>query len=195
MRARVLAVVAAALMPLAAPAQTLSGVNVEPVQIAPGESARITVSFDVEGPLNCGLRLHFGDGKTADYKINQRKDVPLVVSRAYAAAGDYRILAEPRTVALALGCNGKSQAATLKVAATTADPAPAATGGKPGKSPKAAKPDPHCPDGWNLVRHSVKKSGAYTCRAAPGTRSEPLDCPAGLNYFENRKKGWIGCRP
>jgi hypothetical protein len=189
---RELTIVAALLLPAVASGQTLTGIKVEPAQIAAGESVRITVSFDVEVGINCGLRLRFGDGRTADYKISQQKDIPLTVARTYSAAGDYEIAAEPRTVAPALKCNGNVQSVTLKVAATGAGPAPA---GKGDKRAGSAKPDPHCPDGWALMRRSVKKSGAYTCRAEPGTRAVKLECPAELNYFENRKKGWIGCRP
>jgi hypothetical protein len=188
---RMLVVAAATILPVSAPAQTLTGIKVEPTQIPAGETVKVTVSFDVEGGvINCGLRIHFGDGNTVDYKINQKKDVPLVVPRAYGTAGDYRIMAEPKTVMPIMKCFGKNQTTTLKVAAAGA--APAEKGGKPGK---AAKASPQCPAGWTLDRKSVKKSGAYTCRAASGAPAVKLACPADLDYFENTKKGTIGCRP
>ncbi len=184
---RMLVLAAAALLPVAAQTQTLTGVKVEPAQITAGETVKVTVNFDVESGINCGLRIHFGDGNTVDYKINQKKDVPLVVPRTYGKAGDYRIMAEPKTVMPILKCMGNNQATTLKVAAAGA--APAAKSGKP------AKASPQCPDRWTLDNKSVKKSGAFNCRAPSGTPAVKLACPADLDYFENVKKGLIGCRP
>ena len=117
MSKRNLVLIAAFLLPCAAAAQTVTGIAVEPAQIRAGETARFTVSFEVEGPINCGLRIHFGDGNFVDYKINQQKDVPLVVPRVYASAGEYRIMAEPKTVPPILRCSGRSQATKLRVVA------------------------------------------------------------------------------
>ena len=186
---RMLVLAAAALLPVAAQGQTLTGVKVEPAQITAGESVKVTVNFEVEGGINCGLRIHFGDGNTVDYKINQKKDVPLVVPRTYAKTGDYRIMAEPKTVMPILKCMGSNQTTTLKVSAAAA---PAQKGGKPAK---AAKASPQCPDGWTLDKKSVKKSGAFNCKAPAGTPAVKLACPGDLGYFENVKKGLIGCRP
>lgn len=191
---RILAVTAALALPAAALAQTLIGVKVEPAEIRVGESVNITVSFETEGGINCGLRLHFGDGATTDYRINQQRDLALAVPHTYARAGDYRIMAEPKTVGTLLKCNGKNQGAVLKVAA----PAPAAPAAAtpPAAKPKSASASP-CPEGWTLDKKSVKKkTGAFTCRAAPGTRpSARVSCPGELTYFENIRKGVMGCRP
>ena len=113
----ILVVAAVLALPVAAAAQTVTGIAVEPAQIRPGETAQVTVSFEVDGPINCGLRIHFGDGNFVDYKINQQKDVPLVVPRVYASAGEYRIMAEPKTVPPILRCSGRSQATKLRVVA------------------------------------------------------------------------------
>jgi len=181
---RVLVLAAAALLPVGAQAQTLTGVKVEPAQIMAGETVKVTVNFDVDTAINCGLRIHFGDGNTVDYKINQKKDVPLVVPRTYAKPGDYRIMAEPKTVMPIMKCMGSNQATTLKVSAVAAAPAQ-----------KSGKASPQCPEGWKLDKKTVKKSGAYTCRAPSGTPAVKLSCPADLGYFENVRKGQIGCRP
>lgn len=187
MNKRILAFTAALALPAAGMAQTLTGVKVAPAEIRAGESVKITVNFDSEGAINCGLRLHLGDGATIDYKINQQKDLSLTVPRAYAKAGEYRIMAEPKTVGLLLKCNGKNQTALLKVSSGTAAAAPKA----------AAVAAAQCPDGWTLDSKSVrKKTGAFTCQAAPGTKpSTRLSCPGDLTYFENRRKGLMGCRP
>jgi len=191
---RMLVLAAATILPVIAPAQTLTGLGVEPAQIKAGESVKVTVSFDVEGTINCGMRIHFGDGNTVDYKINQEKDVPLVTARTYASAGEYRLMAEPKTVGTTLRCGGKSQATTVKVAAVAAAPVEKASrAARPAKAPRAA--ESRCPAGWTLDKKSVKKSGAFTCRAARGTPAVKLTCPGDLGYFENEKKGLMGCQP
>ena len=186
MSKRNLVLVAAFLLPGAAAAQTVTGIAVEPAQIRPGETAQVTVSFEVDGPINCGLRIHFGDGNFVDYKINQQKDVPLVVPRVYASAGEYRIMAEPKTVPPIMRCSGRNQGTMVRVVAPAAGPA---------ATSKAAAAGPQCPAGWTLDRKSVTKAGAFTCRAAPGTRAVKLTCPGDLGYFENVKRGVMGCQP
>ncbi len=206
-----LAITAGLALPALGFAQTLTGVTVEPAQITAGESVKVTVNFDVESSINCGLRLHFGEGPTVDYKINQKKDVPLVVPRAYRSAGDFRIMAEPKTVGTLLKCNGKNQTTLLKVAAPA--PAPVASApeakkaaapekkkaaAKPAVAPKkTAKAASRCPNGWTLNEKSDdRKTGAFTCEAKPGTKvARRLTCPGDLTYFENSKKGVLGCRP
>ena len=181
---RILAFSVACLLPAAGFAQQLTGIKVEPAEIKAGESARITVSFDVPSGINCGLRLHFGEGAPGDYKINQQKDVPLVVNRVYPRPGEYRLMVEPKTVGALLRCGGKSQYAVVKVAGTAAVAAP-----KP-----AAAAAPLCPAGWTLDRKSPRKdTGAFTCTAAPGTQPVKIACPGDLSYFENVRKGLLGC--
>ncbi len=174
-------------------AQTLTGVKVEPAQIRAGESAKITAGFEVSGGINCGLRLHFGDGAQMDYKINQASDVPLVVTHAYTKPGTYEIKAEPKRNGMILGCMGKNQTSALTVAGGAAA---AAGAGTPAKGPtKAAAPN--CPDGWKLDAASVnRKTGAFNCTAKPGTAvpATRLACPGDLGYHENPKKGVLGCR-
>ena len=58
-------------------------------------------------------------------------------------------------------------------------------------------PTAQCPAGWALDGKSVsRKTGAFTCRADPGTAapSAPLDCGGALKYFNSASKGRIGCR-
>ena len=193
---RILTLTAALALPAAGFAQTLTSVTVEPAAIQAGESVKVTVNFDSEGPINCGLRLHFGDGAPIDYKINQQKDLALAVPRTYAKAGEYRIMAEPKTVGTILKCSGRNQAAFLKVAAA-APPVAAPSTQAPAAPGSAAASAYECPDGWTLDRKSVrKKTGAFTCQAAPGTRiTARLSCPGDMTYFENRRKGLMGCRP
>jgi hypothetical protein len=48
-----------------------------------------------------------------------------------------------------------------------------------------------------LAAKSVnKKTGAFNCSAKPGTAlpDKKLTCPGDTGYFENAKKGSLGCR-
>jgi len=174
---------------LPAAAQTLSAIKLEPPAAKAGEPVKITVDFTAAENPNCNVRLHFGDGATQDFKINQLKDVPLVASHTYAKAGDYKVMAEGKTALPMLKCVGKNQVAMLKVAAAATAPA-----AKPAMASAASK----CPEGWKLDAKSVnKKTGAFTCSAKAGTAppAAKLECTAPLGYFENKSKGQLGCRP
>jgi hypothetical protein len=170
-----------------AAAQTLSGIKVEPAVAKVGEPVRITGSFDNADNPNCSVRLHFGDGQTQDFKINQLKDVPLVASRTYAKPGRYKVMIEPKTALPTLKCVGANQTAEVNVSA-------AAAPGSPATVAAASK----CPAGWALNARSVnRKTGAFTCTAKAGTAlpAAKLDCPAPLGYFENKARGQLGCKP
>jgi hypothetical protein len=188
------ALVSALALPGAAWAQFIADVKVEPAQLKVGETAKITVSLDLGNQKlpNCGLRLHYGDGTTQDFKLNQAKDSPLVTTRAWNKAGEFRVMAEGKSQGpLLAGCGGKNQEAFVKVQA----PAPAAAAPKPAAA--AAAPAPSCPGGWRLDPKSVnRKTGAYTCTAKAGTRppAAKLECPGDTGYFENQKRGQLGCR-
>lgn len=177
--------IAAAVVVAAGPlaAQTLQSVKVDPATAEPGKPVTITAAFDISGGLNCNVRFNFGDGASQDQKVNQEKDANLSVQHSYAKAGTYTVKVEPKTKLPALKCLGKNQEAVVKVVA----PAPA-----------GAAAAPSCPDGWKLDKKSVnKKSGAYTCTAKAGTAAPASHaaCPGSLSYFENSKKGQLGCKP
>jgi hypothetical protein len=191
MKIRNACIVTAALCAGTAFAQTLSGLQLEPAQAKVGQPVKVTATFDNADNPNCNVRLHFGDGQTQDFKINQAKDVPLVTTRTYAKPGSYKLMAEGKTALPMLKCTGKNQVAVLKVEAE----APAAAVA-PAAAAKATSPV--CPEGWKLVAKSVnKKSGAFTCAAKAGTTLPKVkpECPAPLGYFENKSKGQLGCKP
>ena len=180
------------ILPVAGLAQTLTGATVEPAEIKAGGAVKITANFEVSGAINCGLRIHFGDGNFVDYKINQEKDVPLVVPRTYDKPGDYKLMVETKQVGTLFKCGGKNQVIALKVTPVAAAAAPATT---PSKKSAAADAS-HCPSGWKLDKKSVnRKTGAFTCAAPAGTEPVKVTCPGDLGYFENQKKGVLGCRP
>jgi hypothetical protein len=171
----------------AAQAQTLKSVAVEPATAQPGQPVSITTEFDISKGLNCNVRLNFGDGTSEDLKVNQEKDARMTVSHTYAKPGSYTVKAEPKTALPVLKCLGRSQTAAVTVAAPT--PVAATTGAAAG---------PQCPPGWTLDRRSVRRNtGAFDCRAKAGTPvpQDRLACPGILGYYENAKRGRIGCRP
>ncbi len=199
MKKALLAAAIGALLPTVAHAQFVTGIKLEPAQIQAGQETKITVNFDNPTP-NCGLRLHFGDGVTRDFKINQRKDVPLVVTYKYDKAGEFRVMTEPKREGLLGACGRKNVEAFIKVAAAPVAAAPAAAAPAKAAPAKAASAKaataPECPGGWTLDKASVRKTGAYTCKAQAGAKlpQARASCPGELSYFENEKKGVLGCR-
>jgi hypothetical protein len=166
-------------------AQTLKSVKVEPAQIEPGGKAKVIAEFDISGGVNCNVRVHFGDGQSKDFHVNQDKDAVATLEHTWAKAGTYKVKVEPKTALPKLKCLGDNQVATLAVVAPPPPPPPKAAG-------------PQCPDGWKLAARSVnRKTGAYTCTAKAGTAAPAgkLECPGKLAYFENVKTGQLGCRP
>ena len=126
-------------------------------------------------------------------KISNAKDIPFVATHAYAKPGNYELMVEPAGVAAKPKCGGRTQKAQVMVAAlpatTVANPAVSAT--------PAIKPARTCPVGWALGKTGVnKKTQAFTCSAPTNTAvPQPrLVCPGDLTYFENSKRGQLGCR-
>ncbi|MFM7332502.1 MAG: hypothetical protein ACKO1L_12735 [Brachymonas sp.] len=191
--------ISVAMLASSAFAQTVSGVKVEPAQIKAGESVKVTVSFNNADSPNCGMKIRLGDGREERVKINQAKDVPFVLAHTYAKAGNYTVYAEPSGTGSTLKCNGKTVNAAVVVAAApaAAAPAAAASAAKPAASAPAAAKPALCPTGWTLAKPGQNaKTKAFTCTAKAETKiPEPkLVCPGDLTYFENSKKGQLGCR-
>jgi hypothetical protein len=181
-------------LPLFVSAQTITGVKVEPAGAKVGDAVKITVIGDTDGDkANCGVRVHFGDGGTQDFKITDPKMLPLTIEHKYAKAGDFKVMAEPKTVTSHARCVGKNQNAMVKVAAP---PPPAPVAAAPAAA-AAVNSGPACPAGWTLNAKSVnKKTGAFECTAKPNTKlpETKLACPGSLSYVENAKKGVIACK-
>ena len=172
---------------LLAQSQTLTSAKMEPAEIKAGEKSTLTAAFELkDNAVNCNVRVNFGDGSPeVNYKLNQSKDVPLVAAHAYANAGTYTVKVEPRTKLPMLKCSGADLSTSVKVIV------PVVAAAVPAGAPA-------CPEGWKLNKKSlVKKTGAYTCTAKVGTAAPAgkLTCPGELGYFENTKKGQLGCRP
>jgi plastocyanin len=185
---------ATAVFAIAAHAQSLSGLKIEPAQPKVGEAVKITLDFTNADSPNCAMKIAFGDGGSQEAKINQAKDVPYVLSHTFAKPGNYTVTAEPKRSGSVLKCSGKNltkAVAVVAVAAAPAAPAPQAA------APTVAKPATLCPEGWTLVKPGQNaKSKAFSCSAKAGTKiPEPkIACPGDLTYFDNSKKGQLGCR-
>lgn len=171
-----------------AQAQKVEALKVEPARAEVGHPVKATTSFEVtNNAINCVVRLHWGDGHEQDFNVNQAKDVPLVLEHSYAKAGKYQLMVEGKG---GKKCLGKDQVAAVDIVA----PAPmASTALKPSSTLAVVA---SCPTGWKLVKGSSKKNGAFTCSAKANTPiPEPkLTCPDELTYFDNVKKGQLGCR-
>jgi hypothetical protein len=192
-----------------AQAQTLTGLKLEPAQVKVGEPVKATISFEASGSYNCGVSINWGDGNADPIRIQSEKDVPKVITHTYTKPGNFKAEVYPDRISSSLKCVGKDKpnatvavVAPAPVAAPAAPAAPAASAAKPAASaakPVAAAPaGPACPAGWTLNKASVnKKTKAFTCTAKAGTAApaDKLACPGDLGYFENVKKGQIGCRP
>lgn len=188
---------------LPALAQKLSGMAVVPVSVREGAQVTVTLDFEVMSGTNCGMRLHWGDGRADDIKVNQRKDVPWIARHSYAKAGSYEVMAEPKTQGFVPRCGGDNQRATVLVTgAPLATSSAAPANSKPTAVPKAtvavaAPAAGACPSGWRLGANGIDaKTQGFTCIAAPNTKlpAQRLNCPGELSYYENAKKGELGCR-
>jgi hypothetical protein len=126
-----------------ASAQLLSSASLERSTIKAGEAAKLTAQLEVTSGTNCGLRVHWGDGSTQDFKINQAKDVPLVASHTYAKPGSYTVKVEPKSQGMTMmKCGGRNQETALTVTAATPAKAaakPKAKASAPAKAASAAR--------------------------------------------------------
>ena len=174
-------------------AQTLKSIKLDAAQVQVGQTVTATVGLESSNAPNCGLRVRWGDGAVTERKINEAKEMPFITTHVYTKAGDFNVVADPGKVGGSLGCVGKNASAMVKVVAPPPPPAPAASVAK-----AAAPAGPSCPDGWKLDPKSVvKKTSAYACTAKAGTATPDKKpaCPGDLTYYENSKKGVLGCKP
>jgi hypothetical protein len=181
-------------------AQTLTGIKTEPAQVKVGESVKLTANLDSkDGMINCGLKFSWGDGTNTYEDLTSARDIPRIGSHSYAKPGTYTISVVPTKAGSSLKCSGKEQQSTVVVSAPAPAPvaaapaAPAPVAAAPAKAAAASV----CPAGWNLTKAGVnKKTKAFTCTAKANTAlpEAKVSCPGDLTYFENAKKGQLGCR-
>ncbi len=177
-----------------AAAQTLMDLKIEPSQAVTGQTVTATIGLS-DGAANCGLRFYWGDGRTVDVKVNDKTVFPLQLTHVYEKPGEFRAMAEGKKVTTHLKCLGTNLTRTVAVSAPAPKPAPVASAPVAVAPAKSTGP---CPEGWTLAPKSQnKKTGAFTCTAKPGTALPAVKtvCPGDLTYFENGKKGQLGCKP
>lgn len=100
------------------------------------------------------------------------------------------VAAAPVAAPVAVAAPAPVASAAVASAAVAAKPAASA-------ATAAAAASSACPAGWTLNAKSVnKKTKAFTCTAKAGTAApdKKLNCEGDTGYFENTKKGIIGCR-
>lgn len=189
LKSMVLALLGSGVVAVAAHAQLLGAITANPMSAKVGEPVTITANIDVVGGNYCGFVVGFGDGTTQDGVSDTNNKVPLVVQHTYSKPGTYHVTLGGRNVQNHPNCAGPERAVDITITGAAAA-APAAKA--------AAAGDPACPAGWKLVPKSFnKKTGAFSCSAKPGTavpEAKPA-CSGDLTYFENAKKGQLGCRP
>ena len=182
------------LMCSASIAQTLTGFKLDASQVAVGQVIKATIDFEVANNVFCGVRIDWGDGMGDELKIDKPAKIPYLISHTYSKPGDYLVTVKPEKVTSHLRCLGKDLSNRLKVVAALV---PVATAAPAVMSAKPLKVTNGCPTGWKLHSKSVnKKSRAFTCTAKVGTAlpGKKLACAGDTGYFENAKKGLLGCR-
>ena len=172
-----------------AQAQIIGGITATPQVIKVGEAVTVTATVDVGTSNYCGFIVFYGDGASAESFSDYSKPGPFVTTHTYTKAGEYTLSLGGRHVQSRPNCGGPDKFATVKVeGANVPSPAPAA-------KPTAASV---CPAKWKLVSKSFNaKTGAFACSAKPGTPAPEVKtvCAGELTYYENLKKGQLGCRP
>ncbi len=187
-----------ATLAIGASAQTLTAIKVDNASLIVGGTVKATAELEVkDNVINCGMRINWGDGTFAENKINQTQDVPMVATHQYAKPGKYEVMAEGHRVGSVLKCAGKNIITIVNVAAAPVAAAPAAAPVAAATPVAKAAAASTCPAGWTLAKPGVsKKTKAYTCTAKANTPlpEAKVTCPGDLTYFENMKKGQLGCR-
>lgn len=190
------ALIALSLVATGLSAQTLKEIKFDMAQAQVGQTVTASVGLDASDRANCGMRVKWGDGAISEIRVEDKNAIPYKVTHAYAKPGDYQVVADPHKIKSSLPCVGKGITVTFKVVAPPPPPpppAPVAAAPAP-----AAATGPSCPEGWKLNPKSVvKKTGAYSCGAKAGTAvpDKKTACPGELTYYENGKKGILGCKP
>jgi hypothetical protein len=167
-------------------AQTIGGVTATPQTVKVGEPVSVVATVDVAQSNYCGFIVFFGDGTSVESVSDYTKTGPLVVNHTYTTPGNYTISMGGRSVQSHPNCGGADKFATVKVEGPSKAAVPATV--------TAASA---CPAKWKLVPKSFNaKNKAFACSAKPGTAAPEVKtvCTAGLTYYENLKKGQLGCR-
>jgi hypothetical protein len=182
----VIRLVALGMLAANAHAQIIGGITVTPQVVKVGEAVTVTATVDVGSSNYCGFIVFYGDGASAESFSDYTKTGPFVTTHTYAKPGEYTLSMGGRHVQSRPNCGGADRFAVVKV-------------GRAPQSMVAAKSKVAsvCPVGWKLVPKSFNaKTQAFACTAKPGTAAPGVKvvCSGDLTYYENVKKGQLGCR-
>jgi hypothetical protein len=186
--ATLLRLLALCILATQAHAQLIGGITATPSVVKVGEKVTVTATIDVGTSNYCGFIVFYGDGTAEENYSDQSRVGPFVSTHAYNKAGEYTISLGGRHVQSRPNCGGPDKFATVKVEAAAPQPSTVT------KSSAASV----CPTGWKLVPKSFNaKTKAFACSAKPGTPAPEVKtvCAGDLTYYENLKKGQLGCRP
>ena len=109
------------MVPLAAAAQQIGGVTVDPPQVMVGQPFEAVVSISSQaGSFFCGLVVSMGDGNTREIRVAE-KDIPLKMGHQYKVPGTYSITVEGKLLIrgfrTAPACDGRVISVPILVAA------------------------------------------------------------------------------
>jgi len=171
-------------------AQVIERISVSPQTVKVGEPVTVTAKVGVSDTNYCGFIVFFGDGSSVEGVSDLKQAAPFVVQHTYTKAGEFTLSMGGRHVQSHPNCGGADKFAVVKVL----EAAPLSQAPVSSRSAAASA----CPKDWKLVRKSYNaKTKAFACSAKPGTvvPADRAACPGDLTYFENIKKGQLGCRP
>lgn len=185
-------ILVAGVLAASAHAQLLGKITASPMTAKVGEPVTITANIDIVSGNYCGFVVGFGDGSFKDAVSDKGNPVPLVLQHTYTKPGSYHVTLGGKNVQNRPNCAGPERAVDITITEAP-KPAAAAAPAPPAKDAAAAL----CPSGWKLVPKSANaKTGAFACSAKPGTAlpETKVQCKGDLTYYENVKRGQLGCR-
>lgn len=113
------------LLPIACWAQTITGISANVTTANMKEPVRVTVNLDLPPDKSpwCGLALTYGDGSRSEHRIEDKKDLPFVVSHGFANPGPYTIRVEGKGLIRGLRSASACDGSSMTVAISVVDPA------------------------------------------------------------------------
>ena len=166
-----------------AQSQVLNSVGANPAAAKAGQPVTVTVNIDVISGNYCGFVVKFGDGAETDGISDVSHPGPFTFQHTYDKPGSYVLNLVGRSVQSHPNCGGDTKVGSVEVS---------------GAAKTASATSSQCPDGWKSVKKSTNaKTGAFACSAKPGTALPAVKpvCRGDLTYYENAKKGMLGCKP
>ena len=144
----------------------IGSLSATPNPAKPGDTITFRVDPSQNGKIDCGLLVTYGNGQQEQIAVKQ--GFPKEFTHVFDAPGKFTVKVEGKEFDGMNNCKGEATT-TVAVQGVVA---------------------PSCPTGWELIKGSTKKNGAFSCRAAQP--AELPRCSSGLKgYYQN---GVIGCK-